>query len=82
YDFILLPVSPTVAWEIGKMNDDPVQMYLADIFTVQANMAGIPAMSLPMGESEEGLPVGMQLMANKFAEADLLAFGKEMLNSL
>ena len=76
YDFIMLPVSPTVAWEIGKMNDDPVQMYLADIFTVQANMAGIPAMSLPLGKSAEGLPVGIQLMANKFAEADLLNFGK------
>lgn len=79
YDFILMPVSPTPAWEIGKMNDDPVQMYLADIFTVQANMVGIPAISLPLGTSESGLPIGMQLMANKFEEAKLLAFAKEAL---
>lgn len=76
YDFILMPASPTPPWEIGKMVDDPVAMYLADIFTVQANMVGIPAISLPIGTHSDGMPVGIQLMANKFEEEKLLAFSK------
>ncbi len=74
YDFILAPASPTPAWDIGKMDDDPVAMYLADIFTVQANMAGIPAIALPIGDHPSGLPLGIQLMADKFAEKKLLQF--------
>ncbi|MFQ5445857.1 MAG: Asp-tRNA(Asn)/Glu-tRNA(Gln) amidotransferase subunit GatA [Saprospiraceae bacterium] len=74
YDFILMPASPTPAWEIGKMADDPVAMYLADIFTVQANMCGLPAISIPIGNHASGLPVGAQFMAAKFDEARLLAF--------
>ena len=77
YDFILLPTSPTPAWNIGEASKDPVAMYLADIFTVHANMVGIPAIALPIGESKDGLPIGIQFMANKFREADLLAFAKE-----
>ncbi len=79
YDFILLPTSPTPAWNIGESLSDPVAMYLADIFTVHANMAGIPAIALPIGESEDGLPIGIQFMADKFKEAELLAFGKTFL---
>jgi len=78
YDFILMPASPTPAWDIGEMNDDPVAMYLADIFTVQANMAGIPAIALPIGNHPNGLPVGVQLMADKFEEAKLLAFAANL----
>lgn len=74
YDFILAPASPTPAWDIGQMQDDPVAMYLADIFTVQANMAGIPAISLPIEDHASGLPLGIQLMADKFEEEKLLAF--------
>lgn len=74
YDFILLPTSPTPAWNIGESLADPVAMYLADIFTVHANMVGIPAIALPIGKSKDGLPIGIQFMANKFREADLLAF--------
>jgi aspartyl-tRNA(Asn)/glutamyl-tRNA(Gln) amidotransferase subunit A len=74
YDFILMPASPTPAWEIGKMTDDPVAMYLADIFTVQANMCGLPAISIPVGNHLPGVPVGVQFMAAKFEEAKLLAF--------
>lgn len=77
YDFILMPASPTPAWEIGKMVDDPVAMYLADIFTVQANMVGIPAIALPIGNHPNGMPVGIQLMADKFEESNLLGFAKE-----
>jgi aspartyl-tRNA(Asn)/glutamyl-tRNA(Gln) amidotransferase subunit A len=72
YDFLLMPAAPTTAWKLGDKMEDPVEMYLADIFTVQANMVGIPAICLPVGEDEQGLPIGMQLMAPKFAEASLL----------
>jgi aspartyl-tRNA(Asn)/glutamyl-tRNA(Gln) amidotransferase subunit A len=74
FDFILMPASPTPAWGIGEMADDPVAMYLADIFTVQANMVGMPAIALPIGQHPCGLPVGVQLMAGRWQEADLLAF--------
>jgi aspartyl-tRNA(Asn)/glutamyl-tRNA(Gln) amidotransferase subunit A len=74
FNFILMPASPTPAWNIGEMADDPVAMYLADIFTVQANMVGMPAIALPIGQHPCGLPVGVQLMAGKFQEADLLGF--------
>lgn len=80
YDFILMPASPSPAWKIGEMSDDPVQMYLADIFTVQANMVGIPAIAFPIGHSQAGLPIGIQLMAKKFHESDLLSFTKQILN--
>lgn len=73
YDFILMPAAPTTAWKLGDKMGDPVEMYLADIFTVQANMVGIPAICLPAGQDEQGLPIGMQLMAPKFEEARLLA---------
>ncbi|MBK9016309.1 MAG: Asp-tRNA(Asn)/Glu-tRNA(Gln) amidotransferase subunit GatA [Saprospiraceae bacterium] len=74
FNFILMPASPTPAWNIGEMADDPVAMYLADIFTVQANMVGMPAIALPIGQHPCGLPVGVQFMAGKFQEAELLGF--------
>ena len=79
YDFILMPAAPGTAWKLGDKMDDPVAMYLADIFTVQANMAGVPAIALPVGSDGEGLPIGIQFMAQKFEEARLLAFGKTVL---
>ncbi len=83
YDFILLPAAPGPAWHLGDNVDDPVAMYLADIFTVQANMVGIPAICLPAGtHPEEGLPVGVQFMANRFQEADLLAFSQKVMDAL
>lgn len=83
YDFILLPAAPGPAWHLGDNVDDPVAMYLADIFTVQANMVGIPAISLPIGtHAEEGLPVGVQFMANRFQEAALLAFSQMVMEKL
>jgi aspartyl-tRNA(Asn)/glutamyl-tRNA(Gln) amidotransferase subunit A len=78
YDFILMPASPVPAWEIGKMADDPVAMYLADIFTVQANMAGVPAIAFPIENLQSGLPAGIQLMADKFQEEKLLAFASSI----
>src|SRR2546421_5237903 len=71
-DMILGPTSPTTAFEIGAKTDDPVQMYLGDIFTVPASLAGLPAAVVPCGFDESGLPVGLQLTGNYFSEAALL----------
>jgi aspartyl-tRNA(Asn)/glutamyl-tRNA(Gln) amidotransferase subunit A len=81
YDFIVSPTTPTTAFKLGDKMEDPLQMYLADIFTVQANVVGAPAISIPNKEDENGLPIGLQLMAAPFAEANLLAFSV-YLNSL
>lgn len=70
-DVIAAPTSPTVPFGLGERTDDPVQMYLADIFTIPANMAGIPGMTVPCGFAD-GLPVGLQLMGRAFDEATLL----------
>jgi len=71
-DVILSPTTPTPAFRFGEKTDDPLAMYLADIYTVAANLAGIPAVSIPCGFTSDGLPVGLQLMAPHFAEAHLL----------
>ncbi|MEO7539720.1 MAG: Asp-tRNA(Asn)/Glu-tRNA(Gln) amidotransferase subunit GatA [Pyrinomonadaceae bacterium] len=71
-DAILTPTSPTVAFKIGERSDDPIAMYLSDIYTVSANLAGVPAISLPCGLSGEGLPIGVQLVGNFWSERDLL----------
>lgn len=76
YDFIMLPTAPTPAFTIGEKSDDPVVNYLADIFTVQASLAGIPAISLPIGNNKEGLPLGIQFLAPRFGESNLLNFSK------
>ena len=69
---ILSPVAPTPAFKIGENVDDPLTMYLSDIFTLSANLAGIPGMSVPCGFSSEGLPIGLQIMGNHFDEGMLL----------
>jgi aspartyl-tRNA(Asn)/glutamyl-tRNA(Gln) amidotransferase subunit A len=71
-DVIAGPVAPTVAWKLGTKSEDPVANYLADIFTLPASLAGLPAMSLPAGSGEAGMPVGLQLIANYFQESVLL----------
>jgi aspartyl-tRNA(Asn)/glutamyl-tRNA(Gln) amidotransferase subunit A len=71
-DAVAVPTSPTVAFRIGERTDDPLQMYLADVFTVAANLAGLPAISIPCGTSGDGLPVGLQLTARPFEEGALL----------
>ena len=71
-DVIAGPVSPTVAFGIGEKSDDPVQMYLSDIYTIAVNLAGLPALSHPAGFGAGGLPVGLQLIGNYFGEAHLL----------
>jgi aspartyl-tRNA(Asn)/glutamyl-tRNA(Gln) amidotransferase subunit A len=71
-DVIAGPVAPTVAWPLGRMGDDPVKAYLADIFTLPASLAGLPGMSVPAGFGEGGMPVGLQLIGNYFQEGELL----------
>ena len=71
-DVLLSPVAPTPAPALGEVADDPLSMYLSDIFTLSANMAGIPGISLPCGFSGAGLPIGLQIMGNHFSEADLI----------
>ncbi len=79
YDFILTPTTPTPAFDIGdKDYQDPVSMYLADIYTVQANLVGIPAVSLPLAHHSNGMPFGVQLMADKFEEGKLLEFSEKI----
>lgn len=74
FDFIISPTTPTTAFDIGRKNADPTEAYLADLFTVQANLAGIPGISIPFAKSAQNLPIGMQVMAPKYNEAELLAF--------
>jgi aspartyl-tRNA(Asn)/glutamyl-tRNA(Gln) amidotransferase subunit A len=73
-DLLLSPVSPTPAFKVGEKIEDPIAMYLSDIYTVTANLAGIPAFSLPCGFTSDGLPVGLQLSARQFQEATILRF--------
>ncbi len=71
-DVIAGPVAPTVAWKLGEQGDDPLQAYLADIFTLPASLAGLPGMSVPAGLGAHGMPVGLQLIGNYFDEGTLL----------
>ena len=80
YDFIISPTTPHTPFEIDRQNNDPTVMYLEDIFTVQANLSGNPAISLPLGKHSNGLPIGLQIMADNFKENDLFAFSKQLFN--
>jgi aspartyl-tRNA(Asn)/glutamyl-tRNA(Gln) amidotransferase subunit A len=80
YDFIITPTTPTTAFKLGEHSDNPIEMYLADLFSVQANVAGIPGISVPCGKDKSGLPIGMQVMADDFEEAKLFQFSKILLN--
>ncbi|MEZ4776303.1 MAG: Asp-tRNA(Asn)/Glu-tRNA(Gln) amidotransferase subunit GatA [Bacteroidia bacterium] len=77
-DYILLPTAPTPAFKLGEKISDPVEMYLSDIYTVHANLAGVPAVSVPAGTHSSGLPFGVQLMGKKFDEAGLLSFASQI----
>ncbi|MGN1271424.1 MAG: Asp-tRNA(Asn)/Glu-tRNA(Gln) amidotransferase subunit GatA [Clostridia bacterium] len=72
YDVILTPTAPTVAFGIGEKSNNPLEMYLADICTVSVNIAGLPGISIPCGVDDAGMPIGMQLIGNKFQEETIL----------
>ncbi len=72
YDVILTPTSPTVAFDIGAKSNNPLEMYLSDICTVSVNIAGLPGISIPCGVDKQGMPIGMQLIGNKFCEETIL----------
>ena len=72
YDIILGPTSPTTAFKFGENIDDPLKMYLLDVYTAPVNLAGLPGISLPCGLDSKGLPVGLQLIGRPFGEADIL----------
>ncbi len=78
FDLLLTPTTPTTAFKIGEKISDPLEMYLSDIFTAPANLAGIPAISVPFGRDDRGLPIGIQLMAGDFREDLLLSAAHQL----
>ena len=78
YDVLIGPVAPTPAFKLGENSNDPIKMYLADIMTVPASLAGIPAISVPAGTTKSGLPIGVQLMGWRRHDADILALAKSV----
>ena len=75
-DAILTPATPSAAFPLGMKQDDPITMYLNDVFTVPANLAGVPGMSVPAGLSSDGLPLGLQVLAGAFCEDKMYQVGK------
>lgn len=80
YDFIVMPVTPTTAFKLGEHMANPLEMYLADLYTVQASVSGLPAISVPNGSDNQGLPIGFQIVGNDFKEAEVLAFSKMIMD--
>lgn len=78
YDILIGPVTPTPAFKLGENTSDPIKMYLADIMTVPASLAGLPAISVPAGVSDSGLPIGVQLIGDRRHDADLLALARSV----
>ena len=72
----MMPVAPTTAFRIGEKFDDPLKMYLSDIYTIAVNLAGVPAISIPCGFDEKGLPIGLQIIAPAFSEEKLLRIAR------
>lgn len=79
YDAILMPTAPSTAFKIGEKTDDPIAMYLADIYTVLANLAGVPAISVPLQRHSNGMPYGVQIITKQFSEAGLLDIAENVM---
>eukprot|EP00456_Euglypha_rotunda_P073686 TRINITY_DN67176_c0_g1_i1.p1 TRINITY_DN67176_c0_g1~~TRINITY_DN67176_c0_g1_i1.p1 ORF type:complete len:122 (-),score=12.58 TRINITY_DN67176_c0_g1_i1:130-495(-) len=79
FDAIISPTVPSTAFRIGEKNSDPVEMFLADIYTVFANLVGIPGISIPLFKHENGLPFGLQVMTSHFDEVSLLRLSQELM---
>ena len=73
---VMMPVSPTTAFKIGEKVDDPLTMYLSDVYTIAANLAGVPGISIPCGFDESDLPIGLQIMSPVFTEEKLLRIAR------
>lgn len=80
YDFILMPITPTTAFKVGEHTSNPLEMYLGDLFSVQANVVGVPAISVPCGADGQGLPIGLQIIADDFEESKLLQFSNFLMH--
>ena len=78
-DVLLTPVTPKAGMRVGESFSDPLEMYMSDVFTVTANLAGIPGLSIPVAKTDKGLPVGVQLLGASFSEARLLALGNTIM---
>lgn len=76
FDFIIMPTTPTTAFKLGEHSANPIEMYLGDLYSVQANVAGVPAISVPCGVDTNGLPIGLQIIANDFEEPKLFQFAE------
>jgi aspartyl-tRNA(Asn)/glutamyl-tRNA(Gln) amidotransferase subunit A len=72
----MMPVSPTTAFKVGEKTDDPLKMYLSDIYTIAANLAGIPGISIPCGFDDKQLPIGLQILSPAFTEDKLLRIAR------
>ena len=79
FDFIIAPNSPSIAYKLNDKNQDPVSMYMGDIFTVFANLTGVPSISLPIFKHSSSLPFGLQVMANRYKEVSLLLFSHQLM---
>jgi aspartyl-tRNA(Asn)/glutamyl-tRNA(Gln) amidotransferase subunit A len=77
-DLLITPTTPTVAFKIGEKSDDPLQMYLSDIYTTSANLAGIPGMNIPIGKNSENLPIGLQILSQQFEEEKIFQLAKHI----
>lgn len=77
-DLLITPTTPTTAFKIGEKSDDPLQMYLSDIYTTSANLAGIPGMSIPIGKNSENLPIGLQVLSQQFDEEKIFQIAKHI----
>jgi aspartyl-tRNA(Asn)/glutamyl-tRNA(Gln) amidotransferase subunit A len=80
-DVLLSPTTPTTAFKLGAVTD-PLEMYKADVFTIPANLAGLPAISFPAGNDDAGLPIGLQLMGRRLGDAELLSVANVLFTSL
>ncbi len=81
-DLLITPTTPTVAFRIGEKSDDPLQMYLSDIYTTSANLAGIPGMSIPIGKNSDNLPIGMQILSQQFEEEKIFQLAIHIQNEI
>jgi aspartyl-tRNA(Asn)/glutamyl-tRNA(Gln) amidotransferase subunit A len=79
YDFLVMPTTPTTAFKLGEHSSNPIELYLADIYTVQASVCGFPAISIPNGSDKAGLPIGFQIVGKPFSEDKILAFSRYIL---